>query len=287
MKKTITLYDGERHIHLFKIGTAELDIPELSDGIEVLGQGEHLVLPSTLGDTKSHLRFVAERGPAEVKLAAKPPKWLSVAPCPPQTEPIPARPMQIRQIPIDDFIVDDDLREPNEDDIAEKMKSFNSIGMMTPIAAKQKNDGPHIIAGRQRYETAKRLGWKFIHAALFEGDEIEARIWTRRENLDRLEYTALQKFEAIAEIAQLEASRISRQHVAKSPGRPESAVKTAVRSLRSAGKTAQARTKAGERALNVSRLPEEVKEKIKARGLDNKGCGFRRLRTPVPIESGQ
>jgi hypothetical protein len=274
MKKTITLYDGERHIHLFKIGAAELDIPELPDGIKVLGRGEHIVLPSSVGDTKSRLRFVAERGPKEIELAGEPPKWSSAAPCPSQAEPVPARPMQVRRIPIDDIIVDDDVREPDEDDITEKMKSFNSIGMMTSITVKQEDDGPHLIAGRQRYETAKRLGWKFIHAAFFEGDEIGAKIWTRRENLDRLEYTALQKFDAIAEIAQLEAGRISRQHVAKSPGRPESAVKTAVRSLRSAGKTAQARTKAGERALKVSRLPEEVKEKIKAQGLDDKGSAL-------------
>jgi ParB-like chromosome segregation protein Spo0J len=269
-KKTITLYDGERHIHLFKIGAAELDIPELPDGTEVLGQGEHLVLPSTLGDTKSRLRFVAERGPKEIELAGEPPKWLSAASYPSQAERVPARPMQVRRIPIADIIIDNDVRQPNEDDIAEKMKSFDSIGMLTPITVKQEDDGPHLIAGRQRYETAKRLGWKYIHAAFFEGDDIDAKIWTRRENLDRLNYTALEKFEAIAETAQLEASRISRQKVAKGHGRPESAFKTAVRSLRSAGKTAQARTKTGEHALKVSRLPEEVKEKIKAQGLDDK-----------------
>jgi ParB-like chromosome segregation protein Spo0J len=276
VKKTITLYDGERHIHLFKIGAAELDIPELPDGIEVLGQGEHLVLPS-LGDTKSRLRFLAERGPKEIEIAGEPPKWLSAASCPSQAEPVPARPMQVRRIPIADIIVDDDVREPDEDDITEKMKSFNSIGMMTPITAKQEDDGFHLIAGRQRYETAKRLGWKFIHAALFEGDEIEARIWTRRENLDRLEYTALQKFDAIAEIARLEADRLSPQKVEKIRGRPESAVKRAARTLRFAGKTADARTKAVERALKVNRLPEEVREKIKAQGLDDKPSALREI----------
>src|SRR5260370_12696768 len=89
MKKTITLYDGERHIHLFKIGAAELDIPELPDGIKVLGRGEHIVLPSSVGNTKSRLRFVAERGPKEIELAGEPPKWLSPVLCPSHDERVP------------------------------------------------------------------------------------------------------------------------------------------------------------------------------------------------------
>lgn len=51
MRKTITLYDGDRRIHLFKVGAAELDVPDLPDGIKILGRGERLVLPSTVGDT--------------------------------------------------------------------------------------------------------------------------------------------------------------------------------------------------------------------------------------------
>jgi ParB-like chromosome segregation protein Spo0J len=273
MKKTITLYDGARRIHLFKVGSAELDIPDPADGIKVLGRGEYLVLPSTIADTKSRYRFVAARGPGEIWLAAAP-KWLSPASPPSGVQPTPARAMQIRRILIVDIIVDDDRREVDEDDIAAKKKSFESIGMMTPITVRQEDDGPHLTAGQQRYETAKALGWETIDAAFFEGDKIDAKIWQDRENLDHLNYTALQRFEATARIMRLEAERISRQKVGKSRGRPESAGKKVARSLRFAGKTEAARTKTGERADKVDRLPEEVKEKVKAQGLDNKATAL-------------
>src|SRR5216684_9424726 len=107
MKKTITLYDGERRIYLFKAGTAELDIPDPADGIKVLGQGEYLMLPSTIGDTKARCRFVTKRGPGEVRLAAAP-KWLSPASHPSPAVPVPARAMPVRRIRIADIIVDDD-----------------------------------------------------------------------------------------------------------------------------------------------------------------------------------
>jgi hypothetical protein len=75
MKKTITLYDGARRIHLFKVGTADFVGARHFKGIELLGRGEFVVPPATIGDKKAVCRFVAGRAPGEIRLASAP-DWL-------------------------------------------------------------------------------------------------------------------------------------------------------------------------------------------------------------------
>jgi ParB/RepB/Spo0J family partition protein len=274
MKKTITLYDGARRIHLFKVGTADFVGARHFEGIELLGRGEFVIPPATIGDKKTACRFVAGRGPGEVRLAAAP-EWLSPAFRTPTTEPLPAKAMEVRRIRIEDILVDEaDRRKLDEADVLSMAQSIAENGMMTPITVRQDDGGIHLVAGWLRFNATKKLGWQSIDAAFFEGDEIDARIWQGIENLDRLGLPALQRFEELAKVIDLQASRISRQNVGKKRGRPESLATKAARELSFGGKTEEARVKAAERAKKVAALPLEIKAQIKARGLDDKASAL-------------
>jgi ParB/RepB/Spo0J family partition protein len=274
MKKTITLYDGARRIHLFKVGTADFVGARHFEGIELLGRGEFVIPPATIGDKKTACRFVAGRGPGEVRLAAAP-EWLSPAFRTPTTEPLPAKAMEVRRIRIEDILVDEaDRRKLDEADVLSMAQSIAENGMMTPITVRQDDGGIHLVAGWLRFNATKKLGWESIDAAFFEGDKIDARIWQGIENLDRLDLPALQRFEELAKVIDLQASRISRQNVGKKRGRPENLATKAARELSFGGKTEEARVKAAERAKKVAALPAEVKAEVKARGLDDKASAL-------------
>jgi ParB family chromosome partitioning protein len=67
------------------------------------------------------------------------------------------------------------------------MKSMRTFGLMNPIIINEKNE---LIAGERRLESAKRLGWKTITAAVVqrsaEAEKLEMEI---EENLHRRNLT--------------------------------------------------------------------------------------------------
>jgi ParB/RepB/Spo0J family partition protein len=203
------------------------------------------------------------------------PKNSSLAIRSPTTEPAPSKAMEVRRIQIDDILVDEaDRRKLDEANILSMAQSMAENGMMTPITVRQDIDGIHLVVGWLRFNAAKKLGWESIDAAFFEGDKIDARIWQGIENLDRLDLPALQRFEELAKVIDLQASRISRQNVGKKRGRPESLATKAARELSFGGKTEEARVKAAERAKKVAALPAGVKAEVKARGLDDRASAL-------------
>lgn len=142
-------------------------------------------------------------------------------------------------------------------------KSMSEIGLRTPITVRlDQNDVPVLIAGAHRLEAAKRLGWDFIDAYIFEGDDRAARMWEIAENLHRADLSVLERSEQVAEWLRLaEEQRVSRQVAAK-PGRPESGRRAAAREIGVDERGAR-------RAEKVASLSPEAKQAARDAGLDD------------------
>jgi ParB-like chromosome segregation protein Spo0J len=156
--------------------------------------------------------------------------------------------MRVRRIKIADIVVKNP-RELKPTDVAAKVESMATIGLKTPITVRKINEQIELIAGEERLEAAKLLGWEEIDAAFFKGGKIPAHMWNHLENLDHSDkFTPLEKAEKLAEVVELTDKLFSRQNVEKKQGRPIGIITRAVSKLPIKGKTIKARRKRVERA---------------------------------------
>lgn len=180
----------------------------------------------------------------------------------------------VEPIGISGVVVRGRLRPLDDDAVRALMNSITKIGLQSPITVRieREFDGrgnaveetPVLIAGAHRLEAAKRLGWHFIDAYVFEGDERDARMWEIAENLHRADLTALQRAEQIAEWIRLADEREVSVQVAPKPqgGRPQGGTRAAARDIGVTRDEAR-------RAEKVAALAPEAKEAARAAGLDD------------------
>jgi hypothetical protein len=107
--------------------------------------------------------------------------------------------MRVRRIKIADIIVTQP-RKLKQSDVLAKAESMATIGLKTPITVRQIKGRITLIAGEERLEAAKLLGWEEIDAAFFKGGKISSRMWHHLENLDHSDkFTPLEKAERLAD----------------------------------------------------------------------------------------
>lgn len=104
------------------------------------------------------------------------------------------------QILIAEIDVENRLRDLDLDVLNVIVRSFAENGQKNAIQVKRKPDGRfRLVAGLHRLEAAKALKWPSIIAVEFEGDESQARLWEIDENLARVELSALDQANFMAE----------------------------------------------------------------------------------------
>jgi len=96
-------------------------------------------------------------------------------------------------IAIDEITIPEGRRELRGVD--ELAKSISEIGLLNPIVVTK---GRRLIAGAHRLEACRRLGWRYIPAAVVEYDELHAELAEIDENLVRNELSVLERSEAYA-----------------------------------------------------------------------------------------
>lgn len=134
----------------------------------------------------------------------------------------------IESLDIDAIHVGERMRPvADEGRVAALASSMKDIGLQTPISVRVVDkviiDGeevwsvPVLIAGRNRLEAARQLGWERINCLILTADDIEAQLWEIAENLHRVGLTKEERDEHIRRYAELlkEREAISRQTVAK------------------------------------------------------------------------
>lgn len=181
----------------------------------------------------------------------------------------------VEPVGVDGIVVGNRLRSLNDAAVETLRASIARIGLRSPITIRVDrtfdnhgnavDETPILIAGAHRLEAAKRLGWDFIDAYVFEGDERDARMWEIAENLHRADLTALERAEQVAEwvrLAEERAQQVSPQVVAKPQGgRPQGGVRAAAREIGVGREEAR-------RAEKIDSLAPEAKEAAIAAGLD-------------------
>ena len=184
---------------------------------------------------------------------------------------------EIRTISIRNVHVPSNRRGLQSEAVTQLVDSMRAIGLRTPITVyqdKQKNQ-PVLVTGLHRLEAAKKLGWETIDALFFTGTPEERRMWEIAENLHRLELTALERSDQIAEWIRLAEQRAEE---VKTPAEDNKLSQVATVSKGGRGKESGVRAAARElrinkddayRAMQVASLSKEAKQVARETGLDN------------------
>jgi len=161
----------------------------------------------------------------------------------------------------------------NEASVASLMESIGKIGLQTPPTVRwDKDDGGEpsivLVAGRHRLEACARLGMQLIPCVVFEGTDIEARLWEIAENLHRADLSVLERSEHVAEWIRLSEEELVQSAPVSARGRTEGrgnkgGVRAAVREL-------GIEHTAAVRATKIAGLSDEAKEAARDAGLDRK-----------------
>jgi ParB-like nuclease domain len=112
-------------------------------------------------------------------------------------------------------------RPYNASDVANLVSSIRAIGLQVPLTCVEREGRHLLIAGRHRLEALRVLGYDKAPVHVVDFDDIEARLWTISENLHRIELSALERAEQIAEFAKLTQERLEAQKQAPLDQKPD------------------------------------------------------------------
>lgn len=116
--------------------------------------------------------------------------------------------MEIERIAVSVIEVGERRRHLDQEKAKALSSSIAEIGLKTPISVRLEPIGDPLapedhravlVAGLHRLEACRMLGLVDIDAFVFDGDEINARLWEIDENLMRAELTDAQRAEHVAE----------------------------------------------------------------------------------------
>lgn len=189
----------------------------------------------------------------------------------------------IESLSIDTIHIGERMRPVADDSrVAALASSIKDIGLQTPISVRVVEsvmiDGeevwhvPVLVAGRNRLEAARQLGWERIDCFVLTADDVEAQLWEIAENLHRVGLTKEERDEHIRRYAELlkereaEARQLSAKMSDNSPapvGRPK-AVSTRIAEETGMSERTVRRALAPadpDKALNRERMKREAAER--------------------------
>ena len=111
--------------------------------------------------------------------------------------------INVVRVRITDVSIPDGCRSINEKAVNRLADSMSAIGLKTPITVRINSTGTWLVAGRHRFEAAKKLGWNYIEAIVTRDDKLDRQLWQAAENIHRTDLTALQDAEAVTRWAKL------------------------------------------------------------------------------------
>jgi ParB family chromosome partitioning protein len=168
----------------------------------------------------------------------------------------------------DAIIVGERLRQVVPEEVEKTARSISKLGMRTPITIRFVEGKPLLVAGAQRLQAAKDLGWRSINAVEFVGDEREARMWEIAENLHRAELTLLECCEQMAEWV-----RLADEKPAQVDPVPERGGRGHTGGINQASRELGIERKAARRAVKIDSLAPEAKATAVKLGLaDNQSA---------------
>jgi hypothetical protein len=214
------------------------------------------------------------------------------------------RPSKPIWLTFDQIDIADNSRAYNAADVGALIKSIRMIGLQIPLTVIERGGRYLLIAGRHRLEALRVISEERVPCRVVDFDDVEARLWTISENLHRTELSALQRSEQIEEWRKLTAEKKGAQVGSPSGGKQEPPDREGVSAqlapepqgaqvghpqryeqrgdslvARELGITRQE----VQRSQAIASLPDEVKAKAVALGLDdNKSALLRAAKAPTP-----
>jgi hypothetical protein len=183
-------------------------------------------------------------------------------------------------IPIDTIKVDIANRRPIIPRVVNTLvDGIHKDGLRTPITVRLLGGVAHLIAGFQRLEALKILGWEKAPCVKIRGRG-PAQRWGIVENLHRGELTKLERANQTTALLELEGNseEISGEKVQKKKrGRPESGDAKAARSLPVRGKTPDAKRKHIAEDRKISGIHQDAQQALFDAGLDDNGKALREV----------
>jgi ParB family chromosome partitioning protein len=108
----------------------------------------------------------------------------------PENPPVP----EVVPIPVARIKIGDRLRQPNPGTVRALADSIATIGLCAPITVVVNGSGEWIlVAGLQRLNAVRKLGWNYIPALIMEPEGIGSELWKIDENLMRSELTRIER----------------------------------------------------------------------------------------------
>ena len=205
--------------------------------------------------------------------------------------------MEFREIPIDRVLVNNRLRQPQEESIQALAESIESIGLLNPVVVKAstKTDSGTaeetfcMVAGVRRLFACKHLGYTSIPARIFLGTEIDDRLAEIDENLCRAELSELEKSEHLAEKKELYEVKHPETRHGGAPGKAGGGKKAKTDNLSTFATDTAQKTGVTDRDIRRSirraeKIPNEVKDMIINTEIANKGVELDALAKMDPKE---
>jgi ParB-like chromosome segregation protein Spo0J len=168
-----------------------------------------------------------------------------------------------KKVSIDQITVEDHHRPTDAGAVTQLVDSIKRIGLQTPIAVYDCDEGLFLVAGRHRIEAHVALGRDQIDAHVFT-DKHEAELWSVAENLHRTELSALERSEGIDQWRRLtgrKAIKIQVGFKSSRRGRPAKGVAAAAEAL-------GVSTQDVHRAAKIAKLSPEAKRVAREIGQD-------------------
>jgi ParB family chromosome partitioning protein len=162
-------------------------------------------------------------------------------------------------MPLADIHVGDGHRPPDEETVQTLLGSIAQVGLLHPVTVTPEC---LLIAGRQRLEAARRLGWQELPCLVLSLDDLHRELAAIDENLLRKELTRLEAYEALARRGEILAALGLRRKTGRPPEKPGT-----VSDFRTTAEVA-AETGMSERTLQraerlVRDLPPDVRDRIR------------------------
>lgn len=161
----------------------------------------------------------------------------------------------------------------NGTDMAELVKSIESVGLLSPIIVRQAGDiGYEIVAGHRRYHAMKKLGKEEIDVQVVEATDEDAALIQLTENLHRKDLNAIEEARSFAymrDAFSLDVEAIARRADKSVPYVTRALAlltlpKVAVQAIESGKMPA-------EHGHQIARAPEKEREKLAKWAADDSG----------------
>jgi ParB family chromosome partitioning protein len=176
-------------------------------------------------------------------------------------------PIEVVRVRVGDVTVPPDWRSINKIKLKDIADSMKSMGIKNPIHVWISNGDITLVAGRHRLEAASQLGWKRIDAIAMPDDKLDRRLWHYSENLDRAELTALERAEAVAQLAELAAKKAAGDANSGGHQPNDKGVSKAAKALGKSRDDVR-------RSKTIAAIPAEVKDAAVKAGLADNGAAL-------------